>query len=456
MGRGEPPDCTFSGGTFPARFPLSYVRSGPEPRNPSVSAGPVAGKAYPGERSLKPFSLLCLTLLLSTPLPPALRAQEEPPAGLAKVELARSRSCVGSLARLAALNATLEPIARRIDRLNVLGRAVSLEKAEDAEPLDPSDPVEEAVARWFAADSALALRYLAAPDSTLLQERSAARTAILDRIGQSIQELAVEGQAKAREGAPVQAEAQPCEGAILVRSAVLEACATTESPVCDAAAAPEPAGSGRFVEAPEDLWDVEQYTPWNQPAALQPSPDGGLMGARTSARARRGNVVFSLSLAPLLRRRADLSEEEIGEFEANLDSLGFKFDHPLFVMAPGFELQAQLPAPLGGETHYVVHFGDLTGDDVIWSMEAGTPGLVQASFPAREQDLARLQAGEPVSLTALRVPEGEGAEAQATAVFTLTLLQVGQANNVAALLQHMASGALSRDLAALVPPGAGG
>jgi len=406
---------------------------------------------------LIPFRFFLPALLLSPTLSPGLWAQEAPPPGLAEVELARSRTCVGSLARLADLNATLEPIALRLDRLNALGRAVSLEKAGEAAPFELSDPVEGAVARWFAADSALAARYLAAPDSALLGERSTARTAILARIDQAIREKAAEGQAKAREGAPIQTAAQPCEGAILVRSAVLEVCETTPSPVCEAAAAAEGTeGSGGFVESPEDLWDVEEYRPWTTPLALQRSPDGGLVGARTAARARRGNVVFSLSLTPLLRRRSELTEEEIGEFQANLDSLEFTFDHPLFVMAPGFEIQAELPAPLGGETHYLLHFGDLTGDDVIWSLEAGTPGRVQASFPATEAALARLRAGEPVSLTALRIPEGEGGEEAAEAVFTLTLLQVGQVSNVTALVQHMASGALSRALAALVPSGAGG
>jgi hypothetical protein len=375
---------------------------------------------------------------------------------MAAVELARSRTCVGSLARLASLNATLEPIALRLERLNVLGRAVSLEKAEDAQPFDRSDPLEEAVAQWFVADSTLAVRYLASSDSSLVEERSAARNVILDRIRQAIQEVAAEGQERAREGAPIQAEAQPCEGAILVRSAVLEACAATPSPVCDAAAAQEGEGSGGFVESPEALWDIEQYRPWTQPTPLQPGPNGGLIGARTSARARRGNIVFSLSLAPLFRQRSELSEEEVAEFRANLDSLGYTFDHPLFVMAPGLEVQAQLPPPLGGETHYVLHFGDLSGDDVIWNMEAGTPGRVQAFFPARARDLTRLEAGEPVSLTALRVLSEENTETNAEAVYSLTLLQVAQSTNVAVLLQHMASGELSRDLAALVPPGGGG
>jgi hypothetical protein len=406
---------------------------------------------------LRSVIVFLLVLLCDPALLPELRAQDEPPPGLGEVELSRSRACVGSLARLAVLDAALEPIARRLERMNALGRAVSLEKPDDAQPFDLSDPVEAEVARWFAADSALAVRYLAGPDSALLEERHAARTAILDRIRSTMEEAMAEGQARAEEGAPVREAAQPCQGAILVRSAVLEACATSESPVCEDAAAEDPDGSSGFVSSPEDLWDVEQYRPWSQASPLQIGPNGGLGGARTVAQARRGNVTFSVSLAPLIVRRSELTEEQILESEANLDSLGFTFTHPLFVMAPGLEIQAQLPpAPLGGESHYVLHFGDLSGDDVIWSTDRGTQGRVQASFPATGSALARLQAGEPVSLTALRIPEAEGSDTQAEAVFTLTLLQVGQATQVAALVQYMASGDLSRDLASLLPPGTGG
>lgn len=406
---------------------------------------------------MKAFSRILVLLIPLFAFPPVLVAQEPPPPQWGEVELARSRSCVGRLARVDSLNSVLAPIANRLARLDSLGRAVSLEKPEDAAPFNLSDPVETAVAQWFTADSTLAARYLAASDSSLLAQRQAARTAILERIGGTIQDLVAEGQEKAREGAPIQAEAQSCEGAILVRSAVLEVCDTTESPVCAAASAEDPQGIVRFVESAEDLWDVEEYRPWTQPAPIQPSPDGGLTGARTSARARRGNVVFAVSLAPILLNRSELSEEQIAEAEANLDSLGFTFDHPLFVMAPGLEFQAELPAPVGGETHYLLHFGDLSGDDVIWSMEAGQGGPVQVSFPASEPDLARLQAGEPVSLTAVKAPpDAEDTGATAEPVFTLTLLQVGEATNVTTLLQYMAGGGLSRDLNALVPPGSGG
>jgi hypothetical protein len=355
---------------------------------------------------------------------------------------------------MADLNATLEPIAQRLARLNALGRAVSLEKAGDVAPFDAGDPVEEAVAAWFAADSALAVDYLATPDSSIQQNRAAGRASILARIDETIQAHLDDGREKAIEGAVLQEEAQACEGAIFVRSTVVEACTAIVSPICEAAEAVEGADAlGRFVETPEELWDIEQYRPWTQPSSLRPDSDGGLVGARTSGQARRGNVVFSFTLAPLIQSRSDLSEEEIQASEANLDSLGFIFDHPGFVMTPGFELGAQLPAPLGAETHYVLHFGDLTGDDIIWTVEAGNPGLVQVSFPASENQLARLKAGEPVSLTALRVQEGEETDPEAEGVFTLTLLQVGQATNVTTLLEYMANGSLSQDLETLIPPG---
>lgn len=373
------------------------------------------------------------------------------PANLAQVEDARSRTCVQSLARLAEFQTLLEPYVQKADRLNALGRAVSLENRGIVEPFDTTDTLEVEVARWFAADSALAVRYLTQPDSAISEERSGARNAILEKLRGSIDEISAEVQGKAEEGASFENAAQPCFGAVLVRSAVLEECATTDSPVCEAARAEDPQGPLRFVDNPEDLWDMEQYGPWSPPAPLQRGPEGAIGGARTGARARRGNVVFSVNLAPLLRSRSELEDEEIRDFQANLDSLGITFDHPLVAMAPAIELQANLPPPLGGEDLYLLHFGDLSGDDVIWSFEAGSGPLVQAVFLATAQALQRLQLGEVVSLTAVRTSQEEGGQAEA--VFSVSLLQVGQASNVGTLLEYMATGDLARDLLALLPPG---
>jgi len=385
-----------------------------------------------------------------------LQAQDNLPPNLAQVETTRSRICVGNLARLAELDASLTPYVQKVDRLNALGRAVSLEKADDVRPLDGADSLEAAVAQWFSADSALAVRYIAERDSTLQQERKTAREVILNRLRQAVQTVGAEAQEMSAEGAPIQEAAQPCLGAILVRSAVLEECTHTSSPVCEAAASTEPHALYRFVEEPSDLWDLEQYGAWTTPSSLRIDADGELAGATTGARVRHGNIVFAFSLAPIFRNRSDLTEEEIAEFRANLDSLGFTFAHPLLVMAPGLQVQANLPPPMGGETLYVVHFGDLSGDDVIWSMEAGSGGLFQVFFPAKGTDLARLRAGEAVSLTAVRAPDEAAGETQAEAIYSVSILQAGQATNVGALLDYMSGGGFASDLLTLVPGGAGG
>jgi hypothetical protein len=412
-----------------------------------------ATDANPREPALRPAIVPHLFYLLLL-LPCLLSAQEAVPVDLAEVENARSRACVHSLGRLSELEAVLEPYALRVDRLNVLGRAVSMEKASDAAPFDATDPLEAEVARWFAEDSAMAVQYLAQPDSALAQDRSRARTAMLERLREVIRELSAEAEGKTQEGASVQEEARPCVGAILVKDVVLEECGADVSPVCQAAREEGPHPAYRFVDDPGDIWDVEQFGPWTTPGPIVRAADGRLAGARTGAQARRGNVIFTVTLAPLLRNRSELSEEEIGEFRANLDSLGFTFDHPQVLMAPAIEFQANLPQPLGGEDLYVLHFGDLSGDDVIWTVDAGSGGLVQAIFPVDGLTLNRLRDGELVSLTAIRTPAEEGEMAEA--IFTLSLLQVGQQSNVGTLLEYMGTGALGRDLLALLPPGTGG
>lgn len=392
-------------------------------------------------------ALLLLPALL---IPSAAVAQEEPPAGLAEVELARSSSCVAALARLADLDSIARPYALRMERLRALGRAVSLEDRAEAGALGAADSLEAAVDRWFVADSALAARYVAERTEATQEERTKARNATLDAIRAAMQATATEAESKLVDAQAAEEAAQPCDGSIFVRSAVLEACAGRGSELCRAAADTAARGAYRFVDKPTDIWDVEDYRPWTAPGPLQGTPEGALVGARTAAQARRGNVVLGVALAPLLRNRAELDSAQIAEFEANMDSLGFTFEHPTIVMAPAIEIQASVPAPIGGETHVLVHFGDLSGDDVVWNSEVGKGGLLRATFPASRRDLARLEAGDPLSLTAVRLPPGENPTAEP--VYTVPLLQVGQSQSVGALLQYMRDGGLARDLAALVPP----
>ncbi|HSM59808.1 MAG TPA: hypothetical protein VK849_03380, partial [Longimicrobiales bacterium] len=214
---------------------------------------------------MKTTSFTLGLLLVWSPL----AAQEAtPPSGLAAVEAARSRACVPALARLAELNVALEPYARGAERLRALDRAIALEDSTVVAPFDTSDATERAVREWFLADLALARRYVAERDEAIQEERSAKRRAIRETLQAAMDSLrtGVEGRVESVE--EVESSAQQCDGAILLRPAVLEACGQTVSPVCDAARAAVPGGPYRFVEAAEDLWDVEELRPWSEPGPL--------------------------------------------------------------------------------------------------------------------------------------------------------------------------------------------
>ena len=167
-------------------------------------------------------------------------AQTQAPIDLAEVESDRSRACVARLAALEDFEASLAPYVSRANRLNALGRAITLEKRQDAEPFDGGDPVEASVSQWFSSDSLLASRFLQEGDSTVLTQRGEERAQILERVRQSIRDIQTDAQAVLDGGADVQAAAEPCVGVILIRSAVLEECGGDESSqVCQAAASEE-------------------------------------------------------------------------------------------------------------------------------------------------------------------------------------------------------------------------
>lgn len=396
------------------------------------------------------FALACLALARPAPA----LAQDDTPPDLAEVEVARSKACVATLGRMAELDAMLQPFAQRIQRMRELANAVALEDSTGVEPFDAADPIDAAVQAWFVADGELALRYVEEPSDSLLQERRAAREGILQTLRDEASAVQARAQDPMAEAGEIDVANRRCQGAIFVRSAVVEACEATASPLCAPAARSE-AGSFQFVENPSDLWDIEQFRPWTDPGRLVRAADGSLAGARTVARVRKGNVAFTVGVSPLLRDRSELTPEQIAEFESNLDSLGFRFDHPRFVMAPALEVAANLPDPIGGETHYILHFGDLTSPEVIWTLPIETGGAVQTALPAPGYVLARLQGGAGLTATAIRMTGGEQvgeSEAEAEAVFSLSLLTVNQASALSALLAYMSAGGLSDDLAALIPP----
>ena len=402
-----------------------------------------------------------LALALSVPAP--LLAQDTtavdayvdlpPPAGLAAAENARSRRCVPVLASLDSLNVRLAPLADEADRLRALNDAVIFEDTARAAPLGAVS-LDAAVRAWFTADQALAAQYAASGDSLVAARRDAGREEIQRRLYEALVEVSARGQNMIAEAGDLRLGARECQDVMLVRPAVLEACGALVTPVCDEARLAQPGERFRFVDTATDLWDVESISPWTPPGPIEPAPQGGLMGAQTTALARRGNLMLVMSLEPIIRERSTVPEAEQASIQATLDSMGVTYRNPTYVIAPALAVELEVAEALGGETHYFLHFGDLTDParNVIWT-SAATGHPLQELLPARKGVLDRLAAGEPVTLTAIKF--ADAAMKQGEAVYSLDLTQAGQPEAVTALVQYFA-GPLGTDFGALLAPPPGG
>jgi hypothetical protein len=203
----------------------------------------------------------------------------------------------------------------------------------------------------------------------------------------------------------------------------------------------------RFVESPEAVWDVTELRPWTDPTPIRAMPNGQLDGARTVGFARMGNVVVSVSFSPLLRDRASLTDEETARMSSVNDSLGISFENAELAFAPAMGIRATLPQPLADESVYLLHFGPPETADVVWTGQPGTGTALEAAVPLAAAHVGKLQAGEPMALTAVR----ETASGEGEAVFSIGLNAVNQARASSALLGYM-SDQLGRDLAALIRP----
>jgi hypothetical protein len=395
-----------------------------------------------------PFALGAQDTLTATPQV----AEPPPPARLVDVESARSRRCVPVLARLDTLNTKLAPLATLADRIRLLDQVVVLEDTTRAGPLSTTDSVEVAVRAWFAEDQVLARQYAESGDSTIEARRAQGRDRIRQRLYDALGAVSARGRETIAAAGDLEQGARECQGVILVRPAVVEACGSADVPVCVDARAAEATGRYRFVDLPEHLWDVESIRIWEQPGRLGPTPDGGLGGAQTAAVAQRGNMMLVFSVEPMIRDRAEIPAAELARLEANLDSLGITYRHPKYLVAPALAVELDVIEPIGGETHYFLHFGDLSNParDVVWTSPS-TGHALQGVLPATKAVLDRLAAGEALALTAIRF--ADAAQKQAEAIYSLELTQGGQALAVSALLEYLKTG-LGEDFSALVPAGA--
>ena len=367
-----------------------------------------------------------------------------PPTRLAEVEFERSRACVGTLAEVAAVDVLLGPLVLQGQRISSLAQAVALEDRSGVEPFDASNPVDARVRDWFVTDGALAQRYVAQPAPPLLNERAAGRETIKAFIAESMTGVQGEANAVLETNQDLMLRAGPCDGAIFVRSAVMEACETESGPICEQAALQASEVRGfRFVDNPENIWDIQEMRPWTAPGPLQAGANGQLDGARTIGFARVGNVVVTVAFSPLFQDRAEASPEELASYDSVNDSLGFTFDHPVVAMAPALAIRAALPAPLSTETEYILHFGTPDAPDVLWAGPAGTGRPLEAAIPMAAAHVVRLQAGEPITLTAL----GSGDQPE----YSIEMSSVNQSEALLVLLNYMTT-QLPTDLAALVQP----
>lgn len=392
--------------------------------------------------SLPMAAVAALAVLTAAP------ASAQVPANLEAIELARSMECVDVLGRLEALDVSLAPLAERSRRLLGIADAIALEDDAMVDSLDASDPVEAAVRAWFEADASLAARYVAAPTPELEQERAAAREAIKTTLTEALTAVQTEADAVIGATGGLTDQSGRCAGAVLVRSAVLESCGTASNAVCDAARdSAAVSGPYRFVESPAELWDRHELRAWSAPGPIGVMPTGELGGGRSIGTTRVGNVVVNVTFGPWLQERSGLSAEAAERVRVLTDSLGFGSAHPDVIYVPSLAIRATLPQALDGESSYLFHFGDPEEADMIWIAAADSGAPVEGIVPLAPSHLARLQAGEPITVTAIR----EAGDGQADALYAIELTSINQSPAVIALLGYMAN-QLAADLARLIPP----
>jgi len=392
---------------------------------------------------------MMLILLLAVVSKPVIGvAQDAPPAGIAEIELERSRLCVPVLTQLDELNLQLQPLGIRTERLRQIAAAIAIEDRTVMDSLNVTDPTEAAVRDWFLSDGRLAQSFLDTNEQTIQQQRAVDRELIKGTIQATLEGIQSEAQGIIEDAGDFGPEASSCEGAVLIRSAVIEACGSEQNLICDAARPANSDGAYRFVDSPEDLWDVQEFRPWTSPGPLQLAPDGQLDGASTVAFARQGNVAFSVAFRPDIRPRTDMAPENIQTFQTLLDSIGFEFNHPELIYAPALTIRATLPEPLAGEDRYAIHFGAIEAGDIIWEGASGTGAPIEISILLTPIHIVKLTQGESLELTAIRSLDDSSDEA----LFGLALTPVNQVAATQALLAYMAT-QMPQDLNLLVPPG---
>jgi hypothetical protein len=340
-------------------------------------------------------------------------------------------------------------MATRSQRLLAVAQAIALEDRSVVDSLHAEDPVEAQVRAWFIEDGTLAEQYATLGTTDIAQARADGREAIKTTVADALAAVQAEADEIMAQDSELGTEAGGCSGAIFVRKAVLEMCATATGSLCDEAKEPPSAESQfRFVESANNMWGIQDLRPWTSPGPLAPGPTGQLDGGRTVGYARVGNLVITLAFQPFLRDREEATPEELQSYQVVNDSLGLEFSHPNFAFTPALGIRVALPEPLENESSYIIHFGAPQDPDVVWTGAVGTGQPLEAMIPLSAAHVTRLQAGEPLSLAAMR----DGGAGIDEPIFGIELTTINQGPAAQALLGYMAS-QLSADLLSLIKPG---
>ena len=140
------------------------------------------------------------------------------PSRLVEVEVERSRTCVGTLARISVLDEVLQPLVTRGTRLRQIAEAVAIEDRSAVDPFDGADETEVLVRDWFTTDAALAQRYITSEDAGLLAERQAGRETIKTVVTDALVSVQATADSVLSANTELIQSAGPCDGAIFVQA----------------------------------------------------------------------------------------------------------------------------------------------------------------------------------------------------------------------------------------------
>ncbi len=241
----------------------------------------------------------------------------------------------------------------------------------------------------------------------------------------------------------IQVRGQMCTADVaLLKPAVIQTCDDQDlsTMICQAARADTTIGTVRFVGTVDEIWTIRETMPWTTHDPLT-TQDDVVTGGSVGTSSRVGNALIEIAVTPLLRRKANLTPDELADFQLALDSLGISFSNPEFAMVPAMQIRTNITSPLSAETYYLLHTGTVDGGQAIQSFQAGQGNLIGTQFVLSPALRTLISSGEPISFTAVNVVNEE----TLSPIWSVPLSPEGGAAALAGLLAYYGS-AFSADV----------